>query len=89
MVGYCQNRQRTTAIPRGQIVKLGCFHFDTENAVPGHLLVQIRAFVVENIRRVDAAHVRRDPFTFGGIGRGAQKRVVRAGGEIQFFEDAF
>ena len=41
----------------GEGVKLGAFHLDREDAVARHLLVKIGAFVIENIRGIDAANM--------------------------------
>ncbi len=53
-----QDRQRAHAVARGEVVEFGRLHLDAEDPVPGHLLVQVRTFVVEDVGRIDSADMR-------------------------------
>ena len=54
----------------GQIVKLGRFHLDRQDPVAHHDLVEIGAFVVKNIGRINAAHMRGDAQSAGCLNCG-------------------
>ena len=87
MVTHGQHRQRTALVTRGKRIQLCRFHLDAQNAVAGHLFVQIRAFGIEHIRGIDAADMGLGAFCFGSIHRGTQQGPIGARGVIHLAED--
>ena len=49
MIGDGTDGQGATIVAGRQIVQLSRFHLDGENAVAGHLLAEIWAFIIKNI----------------------------------------
>jgi len=88
MVGDRQNSQRPALVAGGEDIELGRLHLDAEDAVALHLGGEVGAFVIEDIRGIDAAHMGAHAKILGGGGGGGEKAVIGAGRKAQLAEDA-
>ncbi len=88
VVGNGQHGQRAAAVAGGEGVKLCRLHLDAEDAVALHLFVQVGAFVVEHVGRIDAARMGRNAHRLRRVPCRAQQAEIGGGGVVQFAEDA-
>ena len=88
MIGDGTDGQGATIVAGRQIVQLSRFHLDGENAVAGHLLAEIWAFIIKHIRRINAAHMGSDAlFAHGGHSR-FQQAIIGTRRKVDLFEHA-